>query len=411
VILWLLIRTLRNRFGANLLTVLAVALGVGVALAVPLTLSSLREGTIRASSIFNLLVTARGSPTQAMLNTIFLQETPVGNISYALYGKLRTDPRTHSAIPVGFGDNYDGFPLVGTTPEFFELREKLSDPPFYTITQGRVFQNPTEAVIGAQAARIAGLKLGDQFTSAHGITPTLEKQAHNPDKPDTEIKYTVVGILQATGGPGDRGVYVDIQALWNDHGQIEHGPKGDTRQVTAVLYTPTKLGYIYQVASELERGTYLKGAIAQGVFPGQTVGRLLDLMGQGRAGYAVVGTLVLVLALATVAVNTYASAFAGQRNLAILRAIGARATTVISVVLLEALTVTALGVLIGVGLAYGGTLIAGQVLQHQVGLTLPIVALEPSDYLRALSLVPVAVFFALFPALAASSRSPLERLS
>jgi putative ABC transport system permease protein len=124
----------------------------------------------------------------------------------------------------------------------------------------------------------------------------------------------------------------------------------------------------------------------------------------------VIGTLVLILSLATVAVNTYASALAGQRNLAILRAIGARATTVIAVVLLEALVVTSLGVLIGVALAYGGTWVAGLVLREQVGLTLPLVALEVGDLLRALSLLPVAVFFALFPALAAARRSPLEQL-
>jgi hypothetical protein len=66
---------------------------------------------------------------------------------------------------------------------------------------------------------------------------------------------------------------------------------------------------------------------------------------------------------------------------------------------------------LGVGLAYLGTAIAGQVLQDQVGLTLPIVALESGDFLRALTLLPVAVIFALFPALAASRRSPLERLN
>jgi putative ABC transport system permease protein len=407
---WLVARTLRNRFGANGLTVLAVALGVGVALAVPLTLSSLRQGTIRASSIFNLLVTAKGSPTQAMLNTIFLQETPVGNLPYALYEKLRTDPRTRSAIPMGFGDNYDGFPLVGTTPEFFDLRDKRTDPAFYQLLEGRVFSKPTEAVVGAQAARVAGLKLGDRFEGAHGFVPTLEKEPHDPNHPEEETEFTVVGILAPTGGPGDRGIYIDIAALWADHGQVASGGQGDTRQVTAVLYTPTRLGYVYQVASELEADRLVPGANAQGVFPGQTVGRLLDLLGQGRAGYAVIGTLVLILSLATVAVNTYASALAGQRNLAILRAIGARATTVTAVVLLEALVVTSLGVLIGVALAYGGTWVAGLVLREQVGLTLPLVALEAGDLLRALSLLPVAVFFALFPALAAARRSPLEQL-
>jgi putative ABC transport system permease protein len=411
VILWLVVRTLRNRFGPNLLTLLAVALAVGVALAVPLTLAGLREGAIRASSIFNLLVTAKGSPTQAMLNTIFLQEAPVGNIPFALYTKLKADARTQSAIPVGFGDNYDGFPLVGTNLEFFGLREKLTDPAFYRLERGRLFQQTNEAVLGAQAARVSGLKPGNQFESAHGFAAALEPEAHNPNRPEVEPKFTVVGVLEPTGGPGDRGIYIDIRALWDDHGQVAVGPDGDTREVTAVLFTPKRLGYVYQVASQLESGKYLSGANAQAVFPGQTVGRLLDLLGQGRIGYAVIGSLVLVLALATVAVNTYASALAGQRNLAILRAIGARAVTVIVVVLLESLVVTALGVLLGVGLAYLGTFVAGVILQQNIGLSLPILTLEFADALRVLTLLPVAVFFALFPALAASRRSPLERLS
>jgi putative ABC transport system permease protein len=400
VILWLVLRTLRNRFGPNLLTFLAVALAVGVALAVPLTLSGLREGAIRASSIFNLLVTAKGSPTQAMLNTIFLQEAPVGNIPFALYAKLKADARTQSAIPMGFGDNYNGFPIVGTNTDFFELREKLTDPNFYRLERGTLFSKPFEAVLGAQAARVTGLKFGDRFKAAHGMQALIEADEHAQE-------FTVVGILEPTGGPGDRGIYVDLQTIWNQHAQTS----SESREVTAVLYTPKRLGYVYQVASQLESGKYLPGVSSQAVFPGQTVGRLLDLLGQGRVGYAVIGSLVLVLALATVAVNTYASALAGQRNLAILRAIGARAVTVIAVVLLESLVVTALGVLLGIGLAYLGTFVAGWVLQQNVGLSLPILTLELGDALRVLMLLPVAVFFALFPALAASRRSPLERLS
>ncbi len=411
MILWLVSRTLRNRFVPNLLTLFAVALGVGVALAVPLTLLSLREGAVRASSIFNLLVTAKGSPTQAMLNTIFYQESPVGNIPFALYQKLKTDLRTKSAIPMGFGDNYNNFPMVGTNLEFFELREKLSDPAYYRTTQGRLFNKPFEAVVGAQAAKVSGLKLGDRFKPAHGTVALIEADEHKEE-------YTVVGILAATGGPGDRGIYVDIGSIWDVHGQAEHvegktahANQTDSREVTAVLYTPTRLGYVYQIASQLDQGKYLTGVDAQGIFPGQTVGRLLDLLGQGREGYAIIGTLVLILALATVAVNTYASALAGQRNLAILRAVGARASTVIAVVLLEALLITSLGVLLGVGLAYLGTWVAGLILEQNVGLSLPLLFLEPSEYFRVFMLLPVAVIFAIVPALSATRFSPLERLN
>jgi putative ABC transport system permease protein len=328
-----------------------------------------------------------------------------------LYQKLKTDLRTKSAIPMGFGDNYNNFPMVGTNPEFFELREKRSDPAFYQTVQGRLFNKPFEAVVGAQAAKVSGLKLGNAFKPDHGTVALIESDEHKED-------YTVVGILAATGGPGDRGIYVDIESIWDVHGQGEHveGEAGhtneaDTREVTAVLYTPTRLGYVYQVASELDNGKYLTGVDAQGIFPGQTVGRLLDLLGQGREGYAIIGTLVLILALATVAVNTYASALAGQRNLAILRAVGAQASTVIAVVLLEALLITSLGVLLGVGLAYLGTWIVGLVLEQNVGLSLPLLFLEPTEYFRVLMLLPVAVVFAIVPALLATRFSPLERLN
>lgn len=291
MIFWLVIRNLRYRLGANLLTGFAVALAVCIALAVPLVLNSLREGTIRASSVFDLLIVAKGSPTQAVMNTIFLQEAPVGNIPYSLFQRLERDLQTRSAVPLGFGDNYNGFTVIGTTNKFFELREKPTLPAFYKLQTGQFFKNHFEAVIGAQAARVSGLKLGDNFQAEHGVTHIEGQEIH-------QDSFKVVGILEPTGGPTDRAILVPLEAIWADHGQT-----GETRQVTAVLYTPTKLGYVYQVASEMAQSKD-----AQGVFPGQVIGRLLDLMGQGRSGYEIIGVLVLVLALSTVGVNTFAAA-------------------------------------------------------------------------------------------------------
>jgi putative ABC transport system permease protein len=400
MIFWLLWRNLRSRLGANTLTALAVALAVALSLAVPMVVASVRQGGEQAAQIFNLLITAKGSPTQAVLNTIFLQETPIGNIPYALYQKLKADNRTRSAIPLGFGDNINGFPLIGTNNDFFGLRDKLTDPAFYRLQAGRSFQSNQifEAVLGAQAASVSGFRLGDRFQGAHGFIAGIEEDNH-------EAEYTVVGILAATGGPGDRGVYVPIESLWQDHQQT-----GSQRQVTAILYTPTKLGYVYQLAAELASDRYLPGAGAQGVFPGAVLGRLLDILGQGRAGYAVLGGLVLLLSLATVAVNTFAAAVAAGRNLAVLRAIGAPARLVLALTLLESLAVTLMGVLLGVMLAFVGSFLAGMVVSQNIGFALPFVWPEWSDMLRALLLLPVAVIFAVAPALAASGKSPLDGL-
>jgi putative ABC transport system permease protein len=394
VTLWFLWRNLRTRGFENALTLLAVALGVAVALAVPLILGSLREGVIRASNSFDLLITARGSPTQAVLNTLFYQEAPIGNLPYSLYESLERDPRTAKLIPLGFGDNYNGSPMVGTSSQFFQLSKGPGKPPLYGIAQGRVFNTTFEAVIGAAVARQSGLKLGDRFKSAHGVTPTIEEEQH-------EEEFTVVGILGASGAPGDRAIYIPIEAIWDVHGQTAGG-----REITAMLLTPTRLGYVYQIASELE-----KSRVAQGIFPGQTIGRLLDLLGQGRAGYEIIGALALVLALSTVAVNTLAAARNAQRNLAVLRAIGARATQTFWLVLLEAVMVAFGGVLLGIGLAYLIAGIAAGIVAAQTAVTLPLMTLEPRDALRALLVVPVAALFALIPALSAARRSPLERLT
>jgi putative ABC transport system permease protein len=231
--------------------------------------------------------------------------------------------------------------------------------------------------------------------------PALEEQAHSD-------KYTVVGILAPTGAPGDRGIYASLESIWEVHHKAGTEAHQDEhqREVTAILYTPKQLGYVYQLASTLKDGKE-----AQGVFPGQVIGRMLDLMGQGRAGYAVIGSLVLLMALATVAVNTYAAAVAGQRNLAVLRAIGAKNATVLGVVLLETCVIAAAGVLLGLLLAYAGTLLAGQLVSQRVGLVLPLPMLEASDLLRALLILPVAVLFSLTPALLATKRSPLANLS
>lgn len=38
-------------------------------------------GPARASEAYGLIVGAKGSPTQLVLNTVFFQDTPVGNVS------------------------------------------------------------------------------------------------------------------------------------------------------------------------------------------------------------------------------------------------------------------------------------------------------------------------------------------
>ena len=556
--LWVLVRSLRMRLFANVLTVVAVLLGVGLALVVPLSLRAFQQGATEAAGIFDLLVTAEGSQTQAVLNTIYYQNAPVGNIPYRVFASLEADPRTSRAVPLGFGDNVQGYPLVGTTPAYFGLRAGPQAPPYYRLEQGAVFSSAYQAVLGAQVARETGLGLGDTFETAHGFVETFEPTMHTDG-------YRVVGILAPTGGPSDRAVYTALESIWDSHGQFspqhhtvdaEHacahltdgagtalsarsGPAdldtldtldqtharyeinlsilegadrggllrfvaredadyaffadqnvilsltngageavtpelvageddiegclhvfsahvfhlgpgdyllhlnaaerdalalvaetvhpppegetkalplaaladapplggGDTREVTAVLYATGDLGALYQIAGVLDQ---VPGV--QAIFPGGVINGLLSLLGQGRQTYGLLANIILMLAVVTVALNTYANAAQAQRNLAILRAIGVPRGVVAGSVLLEAALLSLVGIVLGVLAAYLGVAFAGRVVEAQASLSLPTPQLSGADWWRGLILLPVAVLFALLPAVRAARRSPLERL-
>lgn len=95
------------------LTIVAAAiLGVAVALAIAVLLLSraMEDGLVRASRPFDLLVGAKGSPTQLIMSTILLQDAPVGNIPFHYFETLRRDPRVAHAVPLAMGDSVHGFP-------------------------------------------------------------------------------------------------------------------------------------------------------------------------------------------------------------------------------------------------------------------------------------------------------------
>lgn len=393
--LWVTLRNLRARGLATLLTLLAVALASATALVVPMLSRSVERGAADAAQVFDLLITAKGSPTQAVLSSLFYLDVPIGNIPYKTYEQLARDSRTARAVPLGFGDNFRGLPVVGTNAKFFDQRLKPNDPPYFRTQQGRLFAKPFEAVLGQSAARQTSLKLGDTFKSAHG----LEQNTAEPE--EHAATYTVVGILTPTGGPVDRAVLTDIGSLWQLHGQLAP----ESRGVTAVLYTARALGDLYSVAGRVNAGPE-----AQAVFPGQVFAQVRGFVLQGQAAYAGLSVLVLLLAALTVWLSITAAGAQRAGSVALLRALGAGRGTVFGVVLLETAVTVLAGLLLGVGLAYLVGALGSDLIGLRLGFSLPAPQLDWPLLARALALFPLGLLAALPPAWGAARQSPVAHL-
>jgi putative ABC transport system permease protein len=112
-------RSLRQHALSTAITVLSVALASGLVMAVFAIKSQTYDAFTGGSNGFDAVLGARGSQLQLVLNTVFHLETSPGNIPWQMYTAIGQDPGVDLAVPYAVGDNYQGFRIVGTTPELF----------------------------------------------------------------------------------------------------------------------------------------------------------------------------------------------------------------------------------------------------------------------------------------------------
>lgn len=165
----------------------------------------------------SLVLGAKGSPLQLILSSVYQVDAPTGNINYSEAQQWMKHPFVEQAIPLAFGDNYKGFRIVGTTPEYLAFNGSR-------IQQGNAFSKNFEVVVGSDIAHKLNLKIGDSFYGAHG--DAAEGDVHK------EYAYVVTGIANETGKVVDNLILCTVPSVWamhggHDHEQGDHHEHGD----------------------------------------------------------------------------------------------------------------------------------------------------------------------------------------
>jgi len=339
-------RYLQGRFLTSVLTTVSVGLGVGLVIATVLLTRGIREGFIEGATDYNLIVGAKGSQTQLVLNVIFRMDAPTPNIPVGVYENLRGDPRVEVAVPVAMGDAYQGFRYVATTEAYFSPFPWRRRAP--ALSAGRFFRSDApgkpdyDAVLGADVARRTGLKLDDRFFEGEEMTA---------------YPLTVVGVLRSTGSADDRAIFISLASYWEMN---EISRKATVKPLTAVLVRLKRLSDL----PALHRGWNIAPDI-QAALPTAVLLSIFNLLSLVEDLLLIVlGVVVIVVGL-YVFVTMYNAALERRREIATMRALGARRITILAIVLLESCAVAALGGLAGIlgghGAAYlGAHLLAGR---------------------------------------------------
>ncbi len=354
--LWNLIyRSLRQHALSTLVTAGSIALAGGLLLTVWIVKTQSQAVFAQTNSGFDAVLGARSSKMQLVLNAIFHLEASPGNVAASDVAMISRHPAVKTAIPIAVGDNHYGWRIVGTLPRLFTDVEYLPGKK-YELAEGRLFEDGVrEAVVGAYAARKLGWKVGDTFQPYHGL-------AFDPNALHEET-YTITGVLAPTNSPVDRVIWIPLSGVQTMAG---HDPRAAT-DVSAVLIqlrAPTA-GMMLDIMIN-RQGDRLTFAYPIGAIVADLFGKIswFDRV------LTLIAALVALVAAGSVLVSIYNSMSARQRDIAILRALGARRRTVFGAVVGEATVIGVLGAAAGFAV-YG--VLAGMVaslIRDQTGVVL-----------------------------------------
>ncbi|OAM90398.1 ABC transporter permease [Termitidicoccus mucosus] len=389
-------RNLRQHALSTIITALAIALAGGLLMSVWVVKTQSQATFTQMNAGFDAVLGARGSKLQLVLNAIFHLEASPGNVAAADYEAIKLHPAVKLAIPIAVGDNLRGYRIVGTVPELFDKVEYMQGKKF-TVREGKAFDpSAKEAVMGSFVAERLGLKVGDVFHPFHGLIYD-EKNQHA----DT---YHVTGILAPSNTPADKVIWIPLHGLQTMSG---HDPKAAT-DVSAVLIqlkSPAS-GFMLDMMYN-KQGNRLTFA-----YPvGSIMADLFNKIGWFDQVLSLVAYLVAVVSAAGVLVAIYNSMSARRRDIAILRALGARRLSLFGIIVAEAAVIGALGMV--AAFAVYGVVVGGvaAIIRAQTGVLLEIFTYNPVMLWAPLGMVALCALCGLVPAWKAYRTDVAENLS
>ena len=366
-------KTLRHNPLAGALNLLLMAIGIGMMTCILSVAQQLEQGALRDADGIDLVVGAKGSPLQLILSSIYQMDVPPGNIPLAAQAQLAAHPMVRSVIPLALGDSFHGFRIVGTSADYLKHYQAK-------LAQGQFFTAPMQAVFGAQAARDSGAVVGALFAGSHGLTAGGEQHRHAP--------YTVVGILQPSGGVLDRLVLTPVESVWRVHetdpdggtGGPGAGPADTGRELTALL-----VRYASPLAAlGLPRWVNRQAGL-QAAQPAFEAARLFHMLGVGADVLRAIAGAVLLVAGLSMFVALYNALEERQADLAILRALGASRAKLFLLLTVQGLLLAGGGAALGWLLGHAGVGLLGLAGERNLPLSAWFVSA------RELWLIPVAL--------------------
>jgi putative ABC transport system permease protein len=393
--------SLVNRRGTALLAVFSIALSVALLLGVEKVRNGARASFAGTISGTDLIVGARAGDVQLLLYSVFRIGDATNNITWESYREIAARPEVAWIVPLSLGDSHRGYRVVGTTTDFFAQYRYRRDTNL-RFAAGEAFDDLFDAVIGADVAEALGYGIGAPIVVAHGTASAGQDHDNRP--------FRVSGILERTGTPVDTAVHVSLEAIEAIHVDWRSGARVEAldipeERIRAMDLTPkTVTAALVGLKSRLQAFRFRRfvneyeAEPLTAVLPGVALTRLWSLVGVAERALSAVSLMVVLTALIGLVSTLLASLQERRREMAILRANGARPLHIAGLLITESGLLTLAGAVVGVGIVYLGLLGLTPWINDRFGLSLEIGLPASREWLMLAGIVGAGFLAGCIPA-------------
>ncbi|WP_113905721.1 ABC transporter permease [Aliidiomarina celeris] len=370
-------KSLMNRRSTVVMTLASLVISLTLLFAIEHLREQARGSFYQAVSGTDLIVGARSGQLNLLLYSVFRIGNPTANVSWDSFQTIQNMPRIRWTIPISLGDSHRGYAVIGTNSNYFEHFRYARDRGL-NFQAGEPFNDLYDAVIGADVARALGYSLGDSITLAHG-TGSVSFVQHD-DKP-----FRIVGILEPTGTPVDQSVHITLEGLQALHvagptnlqgpgvkasntatNSAEHAR---TLDLTPASVSAILVGVDNRAASlmiQRQINTY-RGEALSAIIPGVAMAELWRMLASFENMLRLISFMVLIACLVGLTTTLLAAMKEREREIAILRATGARPWHIFMLIQAEVVLIMVSAIVLSIGLLWSILASAQQTIVERFG--------------------------------------------
>lgn len=351
----------------TILIILSIMCSSAVAILSYNVSNQISDGLITNAQYYSLIVGPSGSATQLAMNTMYFTDEPLGTIPYEVRAELQQEPKVRKAVPFAMADQYNGYKMVGTSPEFLDGKD---------LASGVMFEraNTFEVVLGYSVAKNSHVKVGDQIYTSHSIGDAH----HTP--------FTVVGILKESYSSFDNICFTQFRSIWevHEHEHEEGEEHEDMNEMLCAILVSTAsptdavlLKQKYTKIAEYEIEGEMKQFSIQAIEPMAIMRNVLDDTNQNQYIVYALSAVIVAMNILVISVITLLNMKQSEKEIKLMRLIGISMGKINLIYLIQNALIGFFSVILAFGLSKLGLIAMGTYALNKgvvlnLGITYPI---------------------------------------